>query len=423
MAGRGPRGTDRRCARRRTVVARVGQLRARGGRLRVARRRTARRRNAGDHRGDEPRAARRARRDRLARAVAQRAVREVRDVEEMERFDAVELFVERARRARPGFVLDSTNAAAVVDVCVRLDGISLAIELAAARCRQDAGRTTRGRARRPVPCPHGWATHRFQPPADDGGLDRVKSRSLDEQERIVSAAWACFPPDRSPSAAAEGVVGALDGNEQGDVGDVIDRLVDKNLLSVVERCAGSAWFRLLDTLRAASPSSGPPRPASSPPCATSTRSGWPTGSDGAASYRPTRRSRSSKTSTPPRRCPRMRALRPGARAAPPHLCGPAMGARRSLQRRDAAIDQLILGVDAQERGPEWLEAAGRSVGLCFDVRGPDSVAALQDEMALCRRSTRGRVRQASVPLERCHARRKARARVAGPFVRDTYLRV
>jgi predicted ATPase len=46
---------------------------------------------------------------------------------------SVRLFCERAASARPGFVLSSTNVAAVTDVCRRLDGIPLAIELAAAR--------------------------------------------------------------------------------------------------------------------------------------------------------------------------------------------------------------------------------------------------------------------------------------------------
>ncbi|MFZ6027179.1 MAG: helix-turn-helix domain-containing protein [Chloroflexota bacterium] len=56
-------------------------------------------------------------------------------VDELAEYTAVALFVQRARSAIPGFALTEQNAPAVAEICVRLDGVPLAIELAASRCK------------------------------------------------------------------------------------------------------------------------------------------------------------------------------------------------------------------------------------------------------------------------------------------------
>ena len=56
-------------------------------------------------------------------------------VDALEQFDAVRLFIDRAVRARPNFTVDNDNAPHVAKICAQLDGIPLAIELAAARVR------------------------------------------------------------------------------------------------------------------------------------------------------------------------------------------------------------------------------------------------------------------------------------------------
>jgi predicted ATPase/DNA-binding NarL/FixJ family response regulator len=58
-----------------------------------------------------------------------------RSLDEVSRYEAVRLFATRARAVKPGFALTAGNQAAVAEICHRLDGLPLAIELAAARIR------------------------------------------------------------------------------------------------------------------------------------------------------------------------------------------------------------------------------------------------------------------------------------------------
>ena len=127
--------------------------------------------------------------------------------ERLDAYEAARLFLERARRVRPNLVVDDDTAAHVVAVCVRLDGIPLALELAAARTRTVPLDRLAARSRRRLPAPHRWGPHGPAPPADPARLDRVERRSP-RRRRAGGAA----PPGRVPGPVPVG--GRRDGGRR-----------------------------------------------------------------------------------------------------------------------------------------------------------------------------------------------------------------
>jgi predicted ATPase len=162
------------------------------------------------------------------------------------RCDAIRLFVERARSVQTGFGLTEQNVAPVAQVCWRLDGIPLAVELAAARVRvltveQIAARLddrfrlltdgSRTAARR----------HQTLRAAIDWSHDL-----LAESERVVLRRLAVFAGGGTIEAAEAVCADAQ--IEPDQLLDLLAHLVDKSLV-VVEEQADEARYRLPETIR------------------------------------------------------------------------------------------------------------------------------------------------------------------------------
>jgi predicted ATPase len=170
----------------------------------------------------------------------------VADPADVEGSEAVRLFVERAASARHGFELTRDNAAVVGELCRRLDGIPLAIELAAARVqsmspadileRLNERFRLLGQARRA-----GLARHQTLRGAVDWSYGL-----LDPAERLVFARLSVFAGGFTLDAAE--AVAAGDGVDALDVVDLVSGLVAKSMVTIDESGTGIR-YGVLETLR------------------------------------------------------------------------------------------------------------------------------------------------------------------------------
>ncbi|QFG20517.1 BTAD domain-containing putative transcriptional regulator [Actinomadura sp. WMMB 499] len=169
---------------------------------------------------------------------------------EFVRYPAVRLFAERARAVRPGFAVDATNAADVLRICAALDGLPLAIELAAARLRslpvgEVAARLDGTVAARP--------DDRFRLLSRGDRTAAPRHRTL---RAVVEWSWSLLGAAEQALARrltvftggftldAAAAVCDLD-----DAADALAELVDKSLVQLEPHERG-ARYRMLDTIRA-----------------------------------------------------------------------------------------------------------------------------------------------------------------------------
>ena len=97
-------------------------------------------------------------------------------LEVLTQYEAVRLFVERARAVKADFAVTNENAPAVAEICARLDGLPLAIELAAARVRMLPPQKMLKRLRNRLKLLKG-GTRSARPPADPEGHHRLELRA------------------------------------------------------------------------------------------------------------------------------------------------------------------------------------------------------------------------------------------------------
>ena len=98
------------------------------------------------------------------------------DSETLSRYGAVALFLARARETQPTFQLTTDNAPLIVEICRRLDGLPLAIELAAARLTSALPASPAGPTGAPPATLDGWTTRSACSPAHPARYDRVELR-------------------------------------------------------------------------------------------------------------------------------------------------------------------------------------------------------------------------------------------------------
>jgi non-specific serine/threonine protein kinase len=160
---------------------------------------------------------------------------------------AVTLFVQRAQARHPVFALTGENARTIAELCVRLDGLPLAIELAAAWIPQLGPRELLTRlGRRLDLLTSGPRDEPVRHQAMRGAIDWSHDLLTPSEQRlfrrlsVFAGGWTL--------EAAEGICSAQ-GVEPGEVLPLLGRLVDRSMVAVEEIGGGEKRYRLLETVR------------------------------------------------------------------------------------------------------------------------------------------------------------------------------
>ncbi|HEX8010766.1 MAG TPA: tetratricopeptide repeat protein [Casimicrobiaceae bacterium] len=162
------------------------------------------------------------------------------------RSEAVQLFVERAQLQKPDFTVTERNAPAVAEICARLDGIPLALELAAARLRSLSVADINARLNDRFKLLTGGSRVALERQQTLRALVGWSYDLLQESEKIVLERLSVFAGGFDLDAA-EAVCGA-DPIAREDVLDIVTSLVEKSLVMIEQEIEGSR-YGLLETIK------------------------------------------------------------------------------------------------------------------------------------------------------------------------------
>jgi predicted ATPase/DNA-binding CsgD family transcriptional regulator len=169
------------------------------------------------------------------------------DLATLAQYEAVALFIARARAVKPEFQLTQVNARAVTEICVRLDGLPLAIELAAARSKLLPSQALLARLEKRLAVLTGGS--RDMPVRQQTLRNTIawSYQLLDAQEQRLFRELSVFVGG-CMLEAIEAVCMTL-GGEAESVLDVIASLIDKSLLQQTEQEGGEPHLVMLETIR------------------------------------------------------------------------------------------------------------------------------------------------------------------------------
>jgi predicted ATPase/class 3 adenylate cyclase len=173
------------------------------------------------------------------------------DLDALSQYASVALFIERAMAVQPGFAVDAANAPAIAEVCARLDGLPLAIELAAARVRVLSPQAIMARLEHRLTLLAGGSRNLPERQQTLRGAIDWSYDLLEGPDRVAFARFSAFSGGAEEDAFSQVVLAdwPAEAGAMPDALDALTSLLDKSLVRQEMGGGEMPRFRMLETIR------------------------------------------------------------------------------------------------------------------------------------------------------------------------------